>query len=116
MRHKSDAAEAFRRFYAENRATKFPFDVEIVRSDDGGDFLERAFRALCRKYSITQEFTSSSSPQFNNVAERALGLIDAKALAARIQAPTRFLNVELPLSIRYGWGPCRGPAILLTLL
>ena len=63
MRHKSDAAEMFRHFLADNRATRFPSDVEIVRSDDGGESLEGAFGALCRKYNITQEFASASSPQ-----------------------------------------------------
>ena len=40
VRHKSDAAESFRQFVADNRATRFPSDVKIVRSDDGGEFLE----------------------------------------------------------------------------
>ena len=98
MHHKSDAAETFRQFLADNRAPRCPSDVEIVRSEDGGDFVERAFGALCRKYNTTEKFTSASSPQFNGVAERALGLIDAAAFAARIQAPILFPNVELPSS------------------
>ena len=50
MRHKSDAAEKLRQFFADNRATRFPSDVEMVKSDYGGEFLEGALGALCRKY------------------------------------------------------------------
>ena len=39
MRHKSDVAEAFRRFIADNRAIRIPSDVEIVRPNGGGEFL-----------------------------------------------------------------------------
>ena len=46
----------------------------------------------------TQKFTSASSPQFNGVAEQALGSMEAAASAARIQAPILFPNVELPSS------------------
>ena len=49
---------------------------------------------FCRRYNITQEFASVSSPQFNGVAERALWLIEAATLAAAIQAPILFPNVE----------------------
>ena len=52
-----------------------------------GSSLGGVFGALCRKYNITQGFTSASRRQFNGVAERALGLIEAAALVARIQAP-----------------------------
>ena len=103
MCHKSDAAETFRHFSADNCATVFSSDVETLRSDDGREFLEGAFGALCRKYNLTQEFTSASSPQFNGVAKRALGLIEAAALAAKIQASILFPNVELPSSSDYLW-------------
>ena len=37
MRHESNAAEPFRPFLADNCATKFLSDVEIVWSDGGGE-------------------------------------------------------------------------------
>lgn len=69
-----------------------------MKSDDGKEFLEGTFGVLSRKFNITQEFTSASSPQFNGLAERALGLIEAAGLSARIQALILFPIVELPSS------------------
>ena len=63
-----------------------------------GKILKGDFDALCRKHSTTQEFTSSSSPQLNGVAARAVRLIEAAASVARSQAPILFPKVELPFS------------------
>ena len=57
-----------------------------VRSDNGREFFGGAFGELCRKRCIKQEFTPADSPKYNGVAERALGLINDAAAAARIQA------------------------------
>lgn len=38
----------------------------------------------------------SDSPQFNGVAERALGLLEAATMAARIQATDLFPDVNMP--------------------
>ena len=43
LRHKSDAAETFRQYLADNRATRFPSDVAIVRSDGVVEYLEGDF-------------------------------------------------------------------------
>ncbi|CAB1107081.1 unnamed protein product [Ectocarpus sp. CCAP 1310/34] len=75
LKHKSDAAEAFERYLAENRANGAPSDVMVVRSDNGGEFFEGEFGRVCRKYCIKQEFTPAHSPEYNGVAETALGLI-----------------------------------------
>ncbi|CAB1111413.1 unnamed protein product [Ectocarpus sp. CCAP 1310/34] len=62
----------------------------VVRSDNGGEFFEGEFGRVCRKYCIKQEFTPAHSPEYNGVAERALGLIKDAALTSRIQAPTLY--------------------------
>ena len=71
---------------------------EGVRSDNGGEFFEGGFGGVCRQYCVKQEFTNAKSPELNGVAERALGIIQNAALAARIQAPILFPHVELPTS------------------
>ena len=38
LKHKSDAAESFRKFLADVRADGVPSRVEMVRSDNGGEF------------------------------------------------------------------------------
>ncbi|CAB1116999.1 unnamed protein product [Ectocarpus sp. CCAP 1310/34] len=88
LKHKSDAAEAFERYLAENRADGAPSDVMVVRSDNGGEFFYGEFGRVCRKYCIKQEFSPAHSPEYNGVADRALDLIKDAALAARIQAST----------------------------
>ncbi|CAN0397182.1 unnamed protein product, partial [Hapterophycus canaliculatus] len=90
LRHKSDAASAFESFLADVRADGTPSEVLIVRSDNGGEFFEGDFGKLCRSRGVKQEFTPAYSPQYNGVAERALGIIRKAALAARLQAPLMY--------------------------
>ena len=96
MRHKSDAAELFKQFLADSRADDVPSKVVIVRSDGGGEFRGGEFGDLCRTRGIKQEFTTADSPQFNGVAERALGLIETAAMAGRIQARELYPGAQLP--------------------
>ena len=86
LRHKSDAASAFESFLAEVRADGTQSAVIAVQSDSGREFFGGAFGELYRKRGIIQEFTPADSPKYNGVAERALGLINDAAVAARIQA------------------------------
>ena len=49
-----------------------------------------------------QEFTTADGPQFNGVAERALGLIETAAMAGRIQARELFAGAQLPATESLG--------------
>ncbi|CAN0295766.1 unnamed protein product, partial [Laminaria digitata] len=64
LKNKSDAADAFRKFLAD------PSKVEIVRSDNGGEFFGAEFREVCKQFCIKQEFTNADSPKQNGVVER----------------------------------------------
>ena len=86
MRHKSDATELFQQFLANSRTDGVPSTVVIIRSDGGGEFGGGKFGDLCRSRGIKQEFTTADSPQFNGVAECALGFLETAAMAGRIQA------------------------------
>ena len=92
LRHKSDATNAFESFLAEVRADGTPSAVMAVRSDNGREIFGGAFGELCRTRGIKQEFTPADSPKYNGVAERALGLINDAAVAARIQATELYPN------------------------
>ena len=92
FRHKSDAANAFESFLAEVRPDGTPSAVMAVRSDNGREFFSGAFGELCRKRGIKQEFTPADSPKYNGIAERALGMINDAAVAARIQATELYPN------------------------
>ena len=50
--HKYDAASAFDKFLADLRVEGTPSEVVIVRSDDGGEFMEETFGKLCRERKI----------------------------------------------------------------
>ena len=58
---------------------------------------------MCRQYCIKWELTNAKCPELNGVAERALGIIQNAALAARIKAPILFPHVELPPSSEILW-------------
>ena len=55
LKHKSDAASAFRSFLASVRADGKPSLVEIVRSDNGGEFFRGEFESLCNELLMKQE-------------------------------------------------------------
>ena len=96
LRNKSDAGSAFRSFLASVRADGIPSLVEIVRSDNGGEFSRGELPSVYNELLIKQDFTPAYSPQYNGVAERGLGLIEEAAMAARIQVKVLFGHVQLP--------------------
>ena len=102
MRHKSDAAEIFKRFLADTRADGVPSKVVIVRSDGAGEFCGGKFGDLCRSQGVKQEFTTAGSPQVNGVAKRALGLIETAAMEDRIQLVSFFVDRNYWQRSHYG--------------
>ena len=62
LKHKSDAADAFRKLLADVHADGVPSKVEIVRSDNGGEFVGGEFGEVCKQFCIRQEFTNADSP------------------------------------------------------
>ncbi|CAN0530962.1 unnamed protein product, partial [Laminaria digitata] len=70
LKNKSDAADAFRKVLADVRADGVPSKVEIVRSDNGGEFFGGEFGEVCKQFCTKQEFTNADSPKQNSVIER----------------------------------------------
>ena len=54
--------------------------IKCIRTDNGGEF-EGEFQRELNRRSITQEYTPPDTPQYNRMAERALGLLREKAIA-----------------------------------
>ena len=54
---KPDAADAFEKILliAGRRVEGDPYELVVVRSDDGGEFNERKFRKLCQERSMKQK-------------------------------------------------------------
>ena len=96
MRHKSDATGLFGQFLTDTCADGVPSKVVIARTGGGGEFQVGEFGDLCISRSIKQEITTADSPQFNEIAERPLGLIETAAMAGRIQARDLFPGAQFP--------------------
>ena len=92
LRTKDETATYFSKYLAEIAPRK----VEVARSDGGGEFLKGVFDALCTTEKIRQEFTTVDSPQYNDVAERQIAIMEAAGLAARIQAAAKYPNDVFP--------------------
>ena len=86
MKHKSESGYAVRTFLADMRADGVPSKVELVMSDNGGEFFGGEFEQVCKQHCIKQEFTNADSPKHNGVVERALGINQNAGLTACIQA------------------------------
>ena len=95
MRHKSDTVAHFDHFLAYKRVAGTPSAVEVLRSDEGGEFKED-FAKLCRRHNIRQEFTTADSAKFNGVAERHIAMIASAGMAAQVQAKSLFRGLEIP--------------------
>lgn len=94
------------------RADGIPSEVQIVRSEFflGGGVFRGDFQRVCNDFLILQEFTSSSSPEFNGVAERGLGIIDAAANAAQLEAGQSSRTFNFHQRSRCGGRGYTGPA------
>ncbi|CAN0350586.1 unnamed protein product, partial [Ascophyllum nodosum] len=44
--------------------------IEIVRCDQGGEFIEKEFKTLCVNAGINVEYIATKTPQQNGVSER----------------------------------------------
>ncbi len=46
------------------------FSVRHLRSDNGGEYTSKVFKAFCTLHSITQQFTPPNTPRSNSISER----------------------------------------------
>ena len=80
MRQKPDTVALFEEFLADERAAGTPTAVEVVCSDEGGEF-KGDFAKLCRRHNVRKEFTTTDSAKFNVVAESHIAMV---TLVARV--------------------------------
>ena len=76
LRKKSDAAALLRNIIVEYITTT-GLKISSIRTDEGGEF-EGEFQQVLDSHDITHELTPPITPQYNGVAERALGLLRKK--------------------------------------
>ena len=73
LKKKSDAAAALRNIITEYIVSA-GFKIGSIRTEEGGEF-EGEFQQVLDSHDITHELTPPDTPQYNGVAERALGLL-----------------------------------------
>ena len=78
VKKKSDTTAALLSMVADY-ITPQKLSIKCIRTDNGGEFEGEFWRELDRR-SITHEHTPPDTPQYNGVAERALGLLREKAI------------------------------------
>lgn len=69
MRHKSDVANIFSIFYHMVR-TQYSLLIKIIRSDNGGEYLNSELSQFLQANRILHETTYPHTPQQNGVIER----------------------------------------------
>ena len=69
LKHKSDATGKFEEFIS---SVSDHGQVRKVRTDEGGEFISKAFKDVCSRDKIKHELTTPDSQKFNGVAERKL--------------------------------------------
>jgi transposase InsO family protein len=94
LKTKDEVFDRFREFKAlvENATGK---KIKVLRSDNGGEYIDKDFTDFCAKEGIKREWTTPYNPQQNGVAERKNRTIvgAAKAMLYDQDLP-RFLWAE----------------------
>ena len=69
LKHKSDVFSVFKTFHTMVQ-TQFSTDIRILRSDNGGEYVNSEFSHYLTNSGILHETTCTQTPQQNGVAER----------------------------------------------
>ncbi|KAJ0455579.1 putative RNA-directed DNA polymerase [Helianthus annuus] len=117
LKHKSEVFDKFTMFYKLIQ-TQYKTIIQILRSDNGGEFINKSMEQFCQEKGIIHQTTCSHTPEQNGVVERKnrilleitrAMLIEAKvpkffwpeALATATylinRLPTKALNLKTPL-------------------
>ena len=69
LRNKSEATESLHEY---NMTVVVPLGlrIEIVRCDEGGEYIGKEFKTLCVNAGINVEYTATNTPQQNGVSEK----------------------------------------------
>ena len=100
-RNKSEAAESMHQY---NMTVVVPrgLRIEIVRCDEGGEYIGKEFKTLCVNAGINIEYTATNTPQQNGVSEK-----DGQTLAQITRCLMKDVNFppslwgELILTVAY---------------
>jgi hypothetical protein len=90
LRHKTEVLSVFQSFHTMVQ-TQFSAKIQILRSDNGGEYINREFREYFQNHGLIHETTCPYTPQQNGVAERKNRHIleTARALLLGSHVPSR---------------------------
>ena len=91
-----------------------PSAVEVVHSDEGGEF-RGDFAKLCRRHNIRQEVTTVDSAKFNGVAERHIEIVESAGMSAQVQQSHFFVDSKFRLVADRGLHATTGRATHSTI-
>ncbi|RVW24902.1 Retrovirus-related Pol polyprotein from transposon TNT 1-94 [Vitis vinifera] len=91
LKHKDEVLGVFKSFHAMVQ-TQFSAKVQVLRSDNGGEYVNHQFREYFQQRGIIHETSCPQTPQQNGIVERKNRhvLETARALLIGAHAPTRF--------------------------
>ena len=69
MKQKSEVLDHFKIFKALVEK-QTGFEIQKLRSDNGGEYTSKAFKQFCEQHGIERQFSTPYTPQQNGVAER----------------------------------------------
>ena len=77
LKHKDEALGVFKKFlsFVENQCGK---KLKCLRTDNGGEYVSKAFQDFCESRGIKRELTAPYNPPQNGVAERMNRTIQEK--------------------------------------
>ncbi|CAL2227071.1 unnamed protein product [Prunus armeniaca] len=103
MKNKNKVFSGFQSFHKQMK-TQFNAQIQILRSDNGGEFVNHDFQTYFQQHGITHETTCPQTPQQNGVAERKnrhlLETARALLIGAHVLAQHRPLPSVLVLTPR----------------
>uniref|UniRef100_A0A2N9FCY2 Integrase catalytic domain-containing protein n=1 Tax=Fagus sylvatica TaxID=28930 RepID=A0A2N9FCY2_FAGSY len=91
LHRKSEVMQVFKQFHA-MVCTQFNKKIKILRSDSGGEYIPKEFKAFLASEGVVHQYSCTEQPQQNGVAERKHRHIQEMARALRLHA-----NLPKPL-------------------
>ncbi|KAJ0764367.1 putative RNA-directed DNA polymerase [Helianthus annuus] len=91
LKHKSEVFDKFRLFYTMVQ-TQFKTDIQILRSDNGGEYVNNSMKQFIQERGMIHQTTCPKHPEQNGVVERKNGILVemARALMLESKVPKSF--------------------------
>uniref|UniRef100_A0A2N9I8R7 Integrase catalytic domain-containing protein n=1 Tax=Fagus sylvatica TaxID=28930 RepID=A0A2N9I8R7_FAGSY len=91
LKHKDEVFGVFKSFHIMVQ-TQFSAKIQILRSDNGGEYVNQPFQAYFQSHGLFHETSCSQTPQQNGIAERKNRHIleTARALLIGAHVPSRY--------------------------